>query len=73
VVVEGHTDNQGSPDLNQTLSQNRAASVVDYLQTSLNSAFYKKAFASAKPVADNRTTEGRQKNRRVEIYVYIRE
>jgi hypothetical protein len=73
VVVEGHTDNQGSLDLNQTLSQNRAASVVDYLQGSLKNPFYTKAFASEKPVADNRTTEGRQKNRRVEIYVYIRE
>lgn len=73
VVVEGHTDNQGAADLNRTLSQNRAASVVDYLQGSLQSPFYTRAFASEKPAADNRTAEGRRKNRRVEIYVYIRE
>lgn len=73
VVVEGHTDNQGSAGLNQTLSQNRAAAVVDFLQASINSTFHAEAFASGKPVADNRTTEGRQKNRRVEVYVYIRE
>ena len=73
VVVEGHTDSQGSAALNQTLSRNRAASVAEFLQPSINSSFYTKAFASEKPTADNRTAEGRQKNRRVEIYVYIRE
>lgn len=73
VVVEGHTDNQGSAALNGTLSKNRAASVVDFLKTSINSPLTAKAFAAEKPVADNRTPEGRQKNRRVEIYIYVRE
>jgi outer membrane protein OmpA-like peptidoglycan-associated protein len=73
VVVEGHTDNQGTVALNQILSKNRAASVVEFLQPSIKSSFHAKGFASEKPVADNRTAEGRQKNRRVEIYVYIRE
>lgn len=73
VVVEGHTDSQGSVILNQTLSRNRAASVVEFLQPSINSSIQAKAFASDKPIADNHTAEGRQRNRRVEIYVYIRE
>jgi outer membrane protein OmpA-like peptidoglycan-associated protein len=73
VVVEGHTDNQGSQVRNQTLSLNRAASVVTFLRPSINVPITAKAFASEKPVADNRTPGGRQKNRRVEIYLYIRE
>lgn len=73
LVVEGHTDNQGSAQLNQKLSQNRAASVADYLAPSFKALVLTRGWASDKPVADNRTTEGRQRNRRVEIYVYVRE
>ncbi len=73
VVVEGHTDNQGSAALNHELSRNRAASVIDFLRPSFSSPLMAKSFASNKPVADNRTPEGRRKNRRVEIYLYIRE
>jgi outer membrane protein OmpA-like peptidoglycan-associated protein len=73
VVVEGHTDSKGSASLNKTLSANRAASVVDFLQQYFNTQMAAKAFASEKPVADNRTTDGRQKNRRVDIYLFIRE
>lgn len=73
VIVEGHTDNQGSPLLNQKLSQNRAATVAGYLAPTLKTAFVSRGLASEKPVADNRTAGGRQKNRRVEIYIYVRE
>lgn len=73
VVVEGHTDNQGTLASNQTLSENRAASVARYLQPHLASTFITRGWASNKPVADNRTPAGRQKNRRVEIYFYVRE
>lgn len=73
VVVEGHTDNQGTRPLNQTLSGNRAASVAGYLQPHFRSAIVTRGWASSKPVADNRTPAGRQKNRRVEIYFYVRE
>ena len=72
-MVEGHTDNQGSLPLNQKLSQNRAASVATYLDKNLDAAFFTRGWASEKPVADNRTAVGRQKNRRVEIYIYVRE
>lgn len=73
LVVEGHTDNQGSLALNQKLSQSRAASVADYLAPAFNSMVFTRGWASERPVADNRTAEGRQRNRRVEIYVYVRE
>ncbi|MDQ6609494.1 MAG: OmpA family protein, partial [Bacteroidota bacterium] len=73
VVVEGHTDNQGTVSSNQKLSENRAASVARYLQPHFDKALYTRGWANEKPVADNRTTTGRQRNRRVEIYLYIRE
>ena len=73
VVVEGHTDSQGNISSNQTLSKNRAASVASYMEPLLPATFFIRGWASNRPVADNRTTEGRQKNRRVEIYVYMRE
>ncbi len=73
VIVEGHTDNQGTAIHNQKLSENRAASVAGYLQPSFSKAIAARGWASDKPVADNRTPSGRQKNRRVEIYVYVRE
>jgi outer membrane protein OmpA-like peptidoglycan-associated protein len=73
VVVEGHTDNQGSAALNKKLSENRSLSVAQYLQPHLSKTVFTRGWASEKPVADNRTTVGRQRNRRVEIYIYVRE
>lgn len=73
IVVEGHTDNQGSLALNQTLSENRARSVAAYLQPYFHKAIITRGWADSKPVADNRTPAARQKNRRVEIYFYVRE
>lgn len=73
VVVEGHTDSQGSLSFNQTLSENRAASVASYMEPLLSASYLIRGWASTRPVAENRTTEGRQKNRRVEIYLYMRE
>ena len=69
VSVEGHTDNTGTPQRNKTLSQERAQSVV----SALVAAGIDKGHLSAvgwgqeKPVADNRSEEGKAKNRRVEI------
>ena len=73
VIVEGHTDNQGSSELNQKLSYNRANTVASYLQPHLKKPFTLRGWASEKPVANNNTALGRQKNRRVEIYIYVRE
>ena len=69
VSIEGHTDNTGTPVRNKTLSKERAQSVV----SALVSAGIDKQRLSAigwgqeKPIADNRTDEGKAKNRRVEI------
>ena len=73
LVIEGHTDNQGAIVLNQKLSENRAMSVAKYFNSQLSSTIVSRGWASQKPAADNRTAVGRQKNRRVEIYIYVRE
>lgn len=69
VQIDGHTDSQGDDAKNQTLSENRAASVKAYLVSKgvdegrLSSTGY----GETKPVADNKTAAGRAKNRRVEM------
>jgi outer membrane protein OmpA-like peptidoglycan-associated protein len=71
VEVEGHTDNVGGEEFNQRLSDNRAATVRDYLvaqgvpATSITS----RGLGESSPVATNATPEGRQQNRRVELVV----
>ena len=70
-TVEGHTDNQGTDAINNDLSNRRANAVRDYLIVRGVSAdaITAQGFGSTRPVADNRTTEGRAMNRRVEIVV----
>lgn len=69
VSIEGHTDNIGSQDSNKILSEKRTRSVVNELisrgieQTRLSAV----GWGQEKPLTDNRTEEGRAKNRRVEI------
>lgn len=69
--VEGYTDNIGSDDFNQKLSEQRAEAVRDYLisQGVNEQTITAKGFGPANPVADNSTSQGRQANRRVEIIV----
>ncbi|MDQ2078304.1 OmpA family protein [Marinimicrobium sp. ABcell2] len=69
VVVSGHTDSTGSAQLNQTLSENRAQSVADYLAARDVSRMRMETygFGPRYPVATNATAEGRQENRRVEL------
>lgn len=69
ISVDGHTDNVGAADANKKLSQSRAQSVVSALVASGIDAkrLQSKGFGSEVPVADNRTEEGRAKNRRVEL------
>jgi outer membrane protein OmpA-like peptidoglycan-associated protein len=69
VSIEGHTDNVGTPESNRALSQRRAQSVLDALvQRGVDRARLSAAgFGQERPVADNRTEEGRAKNRRVEL------
>lgn len=71
LAIGGYTDSTGTADFNMKLSQARADSVLDYLvnqglDTSVLSA---QGNGMANPVADNSTSQGRQKNRRVEIVV----
>ena len=69
ISIEGHTDNVGSNQSNQTLSENRAKTVMNALITQGidKSRLSFKGWGSTKPVADNKTEEGKAKNRRVEI------
>ena len=69
IGVEGHTDNVGTPQANKTLSDQRAAAVVAAVVKQgidvkrLGTA----GFGQDKPIADNKTEDGRAKNRRVEL------
>ena len=71
VNVVGHTDSVGSDAYNMKLSQRRAASVKDYLVKHGVPAGRVRTTGKGEsaPVADNKTREGRQKNRRAEIEV----
>jgi outer membrane protein OmpA-like peptidoglycan-associated protein len=69
--VDGYTDNVGSDEFNQTLSEKRAGAVRDYLTSEGVPAdsITTKGFGKTNPVASNDTPEGRQENRRVELVV----
>jgi outer membrane protein OmpA-like peptidoglycan-associated protein len=69
--IEGHTDNVGTEEYNQVLSEKRAGSVRDYLLqsgVSLNSV-YARGLGENDPVGDNTTASGRKLNRRVDMIV----
>jgi len=71
IEVGGYTDNVGGNEMNQTLSENRASSVRDYLVNqgvALNSVSAR-GFGNTLPVASNANSAGRQQNRRVELLV----
>jgi outer membrane protein OmpA-like peptidoglycan-associated protein len=71
LAIEGHTDSTGSAEFNQTLSEKRADAVRDYLVTQGldTDKLSAQGLGMDNPVADNSTSAGRQKNRRVEIVV----
>jgi OOP family OmpA-OmpF porin len=71
VIAIGHTDSVGTDEYNQKLSVRRAESVKAYLVTKGIEAnrVYTEGKGEKQPVADNRTADGRAKNRRVEIEV----
>ena len=71
IEVGGYTDNVGSDEMNQTLSENRARSVRDYLvqQGVSADAVTARGFGETLPVASNDDSAGRQQNRRVELLV----
>lgn len=71
IAINGHTDNVGTTDYNQTLSTRRAQAVYRYLaETGIDAdrlAF--RGYGATQPIADNNTVEGRQKNRRIAFEV----
>jgi outer membrane protein OmpA-like peptidoglycan-associated protein len=70
IVVSGHTDNTGNPQLNQTLSLKRAEAVRNWMRDTGDvpeSCFAVQGYGESRPVATNDTPEGRAQNRRVEI------
>jgi hypothetical protein len=68
--VQGHTDNVGTDSYNQTLSEARAAAVVGWLTQHGVAAgrLSSRGYGKTMPIADNKTDEGRARNRRVEIF-----
>ena len=71
VNLSGHTDNVGTEAYNLKLSERRVASVKDYVvKKGVDGGRVSgQGFGESKPIADNKTREGRAKNRRVEIKV----
>jgi OOP family OmpA-OmpF porin len=71
IEIAGHTDSRGSPVVNQELSQARAEAVRGYLVTKGIDANRLKAvgYGAARPIADNNTSQGQKKNRRIEFSV----
>jgi outer membrane protein OmpA-like peptidoglycan-associated protein len=69
ISIEGHTDNVGAAAANKTLSDNRARSVMNAVVGGGIAANRLSAagFGADKPIADNRSEDGRAKNRRVEL------
>lgn len=71
IEISGHTDNIGSADNNQTLSEQRADVVKQYIveQGIEANRIITKGYGFSKPVADNQTEDGRKQNRRVELRI----
>lgn len=75
IEISGHADSSGNVERNRALSQQRADSVVRYLQENhdipLRRMVTPYGYGQMKPVADNTTAEGRSKNRRVEVKILV--
>lgn len=70
VKIDGHTDSTGVPADNQTLSENRANAVKEWLVTNGNvpaACIATEGFGQTRPIASNAAADGRQQNRRVEV------
>jgi len=71
-MVEGHTDDRGNPEDNQVLSEERARAVMEWLKKDMilrPDRISAVGYGSEKPVAPNKTKEGRAKNRRIDIII----
>jgi outer membrane protein OmpA-like peptidoglycan-associated protein len=75
LLVVGYADSRGSEELNQVLSEKRAASVINYLQQACHWKPYRMltptGMAESDPAASNDTEEGRAQNRRVSVNILV--
>lgn len=74
LTVEGHTDSQGSDSTNLILSQDRADAVKQYLVSNFAvnpERVTSIGYGEARPVATNETTEGRARNRRIDLIIHV--
>jgi outer membrane protein OmpA-like peptidoglycan-associated protein len=72
LVIEGHTDSYGSDDMNQTLSQNRAEAIQQYMINAMRIPSYRliaTGYGETNPIANNETASGRAQNRRIDIVI----
>lgn len=71
IELSGHTDNKGSDRYNQNLSHSRVKAVYDYLvsQGISPKRLQYSSYGATQPIADNKTDQGRSKNRRVEFKI----
>jgi outer membrane protein OmpA-like peptidoglycan-associated protein len=70
IRIEGHTDNVGSDEYNQKLSEDRARAVFTYLRSkNLGDRVSSIGYGESRPIATNETDEGRAQNRRVEFVI----
>ena len=70
-ILSAHTDNEGTLESNMALSRQRALSAAQYIYAGgiAKGRFTIKAYGETRPIAANKTAEGRQRNRRVELTV----
>ena len=75
VAIHGHTDSDGEPAYNQELSQRRASAVLTWMKAHGvdGSRLEAKGFGESKPISNNDTPEGKEKNRRVEFLIVEQE
>mgnify|MGYP001593461965 CR=1 FL=1 len=74
LLIAGHTDDVGSGDYNQGLSERRAAAAARYLTSAgVTRTIRTAGLGEREPVSVNTTDDGRQKNRRVEVAIYANE
>ena len=72
IVIEGHTDADGTEEYNLNLSRLRAQSVANFVSTNQvdPTRFTIMGYGESQPVAENTTPDGKQANRRVEIAIF---
>ncbi|MBN1408609.1 MAG: OmpA family protein [Calditrichaceae bacterium] len=76
ILIEGHTDALGSPETNRILSEKRAAAVKEYLLANMNledRQITHYGLGDQRPIASNKTVDGRAKNRRIDIVISLQE